>query len=214
MVKKCFDPELARSNGLADNRFPETIDEAEIVEDVLAKELDKLSLDEHEKILFDVHGIAQNHDEDPDKIEESLKCLEEEIQKINEKEVYLEAKSMNPDYVSNRSFRLMFLRSEKYDPKVAAEVIVEHFYVKKLLFGGGEVLARNVRMDDLDQETQEVLESGFSQILPKKDAAGRTVLVLCPTFAQKYSKNDLVSPLVSPSTANAMSPRIRATRVH
>ena len=49
--KKCFDPELAKSAGLPEDRFPQTHDEADIAEDVLAKALDKLSLNEHEEIF-------------------------------------------------------------------------------------------------------------------------------------------------------------------
>lgn len=195
--KDSFDPSLAQSNGLACDRFPETEDEADIAEDILAKELEKLSLDEHEKILFDVHGIARYYDEDPAKVERCLEDLEKELEEIKEKQAYLEAKATNSNYVTSQPFRLMFLRSERFDPRAAAESIVYHFSIKKRLFGGGAIQGRNVRMDDLDKETIEALESGFAQVLPKKDATGRTVVAVCPKFCPKHTSNGLASPLVS-----------------
>ena len=101
----------------------------------------------------------------------------------------------------------MFLRSELFNPKKAARKIVKHFDLKKKLFGCPDetpnvtgtdikidnddsnknkkketvhVLARSILMSDLNDDDMKVLESGFMQILPKPDAAGRGVIVFSP----------------------------------
>ena len=199
MVLKCFSPELARSVGLAVNRFPETSDEVALAESVLARELAKLSLDEHEKILFDVHGIPRtSYEEEPDTLKTLLDQLETELQNVtySDRQSYDLAKSINPSYVNDPKFRLMFLRAVSYDPKAAAETIIIHFVVKQRLFGCGEILARDVKLSDLEQQDVQLLESGFTQVLPSRDAAGRTVVAMSPEFRTYGTKKALMEPLV------------------
>ena len=95
----------------------------------------------------------------------------------------------------------MFLRCERFRPEPAAERVVLHFRVKKMIFGCPEqkdestnvsntkqpksyagdddeihVFARPVLMSDLTDEDIAVLERGLQQVLPQRDAAGRIVL--------------------------------------
>lgn len=197
MVSKhqTFTPELARSAGLAENRFPETNEEADIVEDVLTKELEKLSMAEHEKILFDVHGFSRTQDEDPQDVEKYLQIFEDELRKIRrkKKEAYERAKFLNPAYVEDKAFRLMFLRAELFKPKKAAQTMITHFEIKRRVFGNGDILARDVRQSDLNQDDLSYLQDGMIQVLPERDAAGRAVLCLNLAFRRH---DELVSPLV------------------
>lgn len=170
--------ELAKSAGLATDRFPETKHEADIAEDVLAKELAALSLEEHEKALFDVHGISGAPEESDELLEQKLLEFDVEISKIKHKDAYNIAKSLGPDYVDSRELRLMFLRSELFEATAAAEKLVLHFERKRELFGQGDVLGRDVRQSDLSEKERKILESGFFQALPSRDAAGRCIFVL------------------------------------
>ena len=113
--------------------------------------------------------------------------------------------SLNPEYVNDKDFRLMFLRCERFRPKPAAERIVTHFLMKKIIFGCPHqkdksmkmneqkkqkvyvdeevhVFARPVLMSDLYEEDLAVLERGFHQILPQRDAAGRMVICASNNF--------------------------------
>lgn len=195
MIQKSFTPELARSAGLADNRFPQTHEEADKAEDVLTRELDKLSLDEHEKILFDVHGIARTEEFDDETLEQHLKKLDVEINKIKRKkrEAYEQAKFINRGYVLDPRFRLMFLRAEFFNAKAAANTIITHFDIKQRVFGSGEILGRDVRMSDLDEEDISLLRSGIMQVMPERDASGRAVFCIYLGFKRN---NELLSPLV------------------
>ena len=91
MVKKFFSPELAQAAGLAMDRFPATQEEVAKAEQVLADELQKLTLQEHEQILFSVHGLPRcTLEDDSVAMEARLNDLEMELDKINTKdrEVY------------------------------------------------------------------------------------------------------------------------------
>ena len=201
-MKKCFSPDLALSNGLDPTRFPESEDEIALAEKVLSQELEKLSLDEHEKIVLGVHGFSSNNCEDiesePHRIDAMIKEMDKEIAAItNDKEPLEKARSINAEYVDNQKFRLMFLRAESYDVRAAAEMIVSHFVVKERLFGDGEILGRDVRMSDLNRRDLAFLELGFAQVFPVRDAAGRTIVAMSPEFKKWGTKQELVCPLVS-----------------
>jgi hypothetical protein len=174
----CFSKGLS---GLPQDRFPVTPQEVDKAEEILANELSALSLQEHEKILFDVHGISQVQDEDPPFLEAKFAELGAELQKIRNKSAYENAKYLNSSYVDDPAFRLMFLRSERFDTKLAAQRLVRHFEIKRELFGNGDILAREVRLSDLTKDDMETLESGFLQVLPVRDAAGRIIFCLAPT---------------------------------
>ena len=183
--------ELAQSVGL--KGFPQTDDEVRKAQEALAKDLEKLSLVEHERVLFDVHGIAQVDDEDPSSevVAQSLKELQEELDKLEKRTYYDRAYNANPSFVEDTNFRLMFLRSFKFNAKDAAALMEHHFFVKAHLFtpqneGDGtqvdtskdEILGRDVLLSDLSFEDLENLKSGHSQIFPTRDAAGRTVFTM------------------------------------
>lgn len=188
------DFDLAKSAGLAVDRFPETNEEADAAEDVLAKAVSALSLDEREKVTFDLFGLATDRDvaaDDPGIIDQKLEELEHALEKVpaSEKEAYELAKEFNMGYVTNRSFRLQFLRLLSFDVESSADMIVKHFEVKRELFGSGDVLGRKVRQSDLDPVDIQVLYSGFAQILPSRDAAGRVIHVLSTSMVKNFPKD-------------------------
>lgn len=184
--ERCFyaDKEALQKSGLSADRYPESEKEIEIAEKILCAELEKLSLIDHEQALFDIHGLPQYHNEDPPNIDKYLQELEKELRMIEDKEAYDYAKYLNEDYVNDPSFRLMFLRSDLFDPRLAAQRMVYHFELKKELFGDGDILVRDVCLSDLNPSDIAALESGFLQVLRQRDAAGRPIFfttpMLCP----------------------------------
>ena len=109
-------------------------------------------------------------------ISTALSNLEVELQLWTSKEAYEAKKSMNPDYVSDKKFQLKFLRADRFDAKQAALRLVRHFQAKLELFGKSK-LVKDIVQDDLDRDDMEALYSGFSQMLPVRDRAGRLVWV-------------------------------------
>jgi len=181
MGRRSLSGKLAETHGLAGDRFPVTQEETRIAEDILASDLERLSLDEQEKLVFDIHGLPCVEG-DSDKIERSLQALEKELELIpvEKKEAFNHALYMNPDYVQNTSFRRLFLDSAEYDPAFAADQMVQHFAIKKKLFGDGDVLGRTLLLSDLSNEDLGYLENSPFQLLPNRDAAGRVVLFFAP----------------------------------
>jgi hypothetical protein len=143
---------------------------------MLAKEMNQLSVDEREKALEDVHGIARAVLDEPlDYVTNSLVLLEEELSKTPNKVAFDLAKFQSKEYVSNEKLRLMFLRAESFDVYMAASRMVRFFDEKYKLFGP-EKLTKDIILADLDPGDIAALERGFYQVLPEKDCAGRKVL--------------------------------------
>jgi hypothetical protein len=195
--RRRFSQELAEKNGLAVDRYPLTEEELQKAEEALAANLEKLSLVEQEKLVFDIHGLAVDNDDDeqdPEKIEETLKAVEEELQKFDadKKSAYEQALYLNPEYVQSNAFRLLFLRCNEYDPSLTADQIVQHFETKRELFGSGDVLGRAVLLSDLSAGSLECLELGFCQTIPSWDAAGRLVVFMAPGYLKFDVLDDMV----------------------
>jgi hypothetical protein len=170
-------------SSLVGKSFPETPHEVATAEEVLAAELAEMSVTERDKITFEIHGISTEvFDETPEIVELALNKFEDHIKKVptRKKDAYEKAKYIDPDYVNDREFRIMFLRSELFDSKKAALKMVKHFTIKRELFGNGEILCRDIRQSDLNEEDMKTLHSGFFQVLPNRDAAGRAVVIFAP----------------------------------
>ena len=85
------------------------------------------------------------------------------------------AVEQNPSYVQDKDFRLMFLRSEDYNAKLAATRVMNFFETKRELFGE-EKLTKDITLDDLDDDDMYALKSGGFQILPIPDRSGRRII--------------------------------------
>jgi hypothetical protein len=126
---------------------------------LLAKELSKLGVSEREKVMFDIHGIIDMAQEEPDKIDKMLKELDQELL-ICTDETYLAALQQNKDLVTSKVFRLKFLRCECYNVQEAAGRIVNYFHLKKDLFGM-ELLTTDITLDNIGPEARQCVESGL-----------------------------------------------------
>jgi hypothetical protein len=161
--------------------YPETNEDCELVDEYLASEMSRLSVEERERRLFELHGLRVVNRDRPS-VEKALAQLDVELQKItHRRQPFEQAKYHHASYVNDRNFRLMFLRcSESFDSKSAAQKIISHFDVKQSLFGNGEILGRDVLLSDLSADDIATLEAGMIQILPTKDTSGRTIVIIFP----------------------------------
>jgi len=130
-----FSTHLVEKAGLPIDRYPSTADEIDRAENAIVQALGELSIEEQEKIVFDVHGFAMASELDEEATSSLMKSLEEEIEKIPSKEAYELAKVHDIDFVTRHDFRMMFLRACDYDPTMTATMIVTHFEKKRELFG-------------------------------------------------------------------------------
>jgi hypothetical protein len=160
---------------------------------MLAKEMNLLSVEEREKVLEDVHGIARAVDEPLDYVKNSLVLLEEELSKIARNKVAFDlAKFQSKEYVSSEKLRLMFLRAESFNAYKAASRMVSFFDEKYKLFGADK-LTKDIGLADLDPDDIAALETGFYQVLPEKDCAGRKVFCFFPKLKVVQTTQNMVS---------------------
>ena len=152
--------------------------------------MNSLTTEQRKLALQDIHCVPEIKEESPEFLEKMLDEFDSELSNISNKQAYDKAKETSLEYVSNRDFRLMFLRADNFNSKDAAKRMVAHFEIKLDLFGE-EVLARNLRLRDFDQVDMQVLRSGRKQILMKRDIAGRAILFNSPSLPGLPLKNRL-----------------------
>ncbi len=142
---------------------------------LIASELTKLSLEDRVKALEEVHGVVQNIEEDPNEITKLFDKVKEELKRLRYKQAYEKAAFLSSSYVNNQEFVLSFLRAVNYNPRHAAIRLAEHFKFKLELFGE-HTLVRDIFYDDLTDDEKLILNSGFIQMLPSPDRAGRQIV--------------------------------------
>ena len=102
----------------------------------LTNELTRLSMEERDQIAQELHCITETIDEEPAFVSKRLSELEHELDLLPSVDVdaYRKAHSANPSYTTDRSFRLQFLRAERFNAKAAAERLARYFREKIQLF--------------------------------------------------------------------------------
>eukprot|EP00526_Cylindrotheca_closterium_P023723 CAMPEP_0113640576 /NCGR_PEP_ID=MMETSP0017_2-20120614/21297_1 /TAXON_ID=2856 /ORGANISM="Cylindrotheca closterium" /LENGTH=191 /DNA_ID=CAMNT_0000551867 /DNA_START=464 /DNA_END=1035 /DNA_ORIENTATION=- /assembly_acc=CAM_ASM_000147 len=136
--------------------------EMKSIEDFLASEMTKLSVQERSKVLDDLHCVGEELKETPEMIEESLAEFDQVLQERNEP-IYHLATSQNRSYVEDPSFRLRFLRANLHDVHKSVNQMIGFLSRKEKYFGRDKV-ARDVTLDDLDEDDIELLLSGLYHI--------------------------------------------------
>ena len=154
---------------------PTTKDEVTL----LCKELNEMSIIEREQVYEEIHGVDEEIRETPEMMATALMDMEVQISKIKQKPAYEMALQMDPNYVNDGNLRIMFLRSDYWNPNKAAQKLVQHFEYKLDLWGRDK-LCKSITLEDLDDETTRTINSGGMQILPQRDKSGRPVIVECP----------------------------------
>ena len=154
---------------------------ATMIDLMLAKEFNKLSVHERSKTYEELHGVDEGVQETPAFIEYSLRQLNEEVSKIRTKCAFDLAEQQNEAYVNDSKFRLMFLRASGFHPRNAAIRMVGYFE-GMLEYFGENYLTKRIRFSDLDRDDQACAKAGHTQILPSRDQSGRAILLDTNSF--------------------------------
>jgi len=142
----------------------------------LAREMNRLSFEERNKVLEDLHAVSDVTAEDPSRTNLFLSQMQEKISKIEPREAFDLALSIDPEYAQDKSLRLMFLRAEDFNVKLAAYKFIRFFEVKLALFGR-KTLCKPIDLEDLSEDDMVCLRNGALQLFPCRDRAGRSVLI-------------------------------------
>jgi len=141
----------------------------------MAREHAEASQEEHDQANRDLYGIEDYViDETDEFLEESFRLLDEAIQDVEEKEAYELASFVNPDYITSKKFRIMFLRAERFDIPKTAVRIVKYWDRKVQLFGTDNAFKPLSILDFPAQDEVALWSAGLS-LLNARDSVGRAL---------------------------------------
>jgi len=150
--------------------------EMQETEDLLASEMNKLSVQERSSALDDIHCVGEHQEETPEIIEQSLREFDHYVKTIAAaNRIYCVALKQNRSYVEDQLFRLKFLRANMFNARKAVDQMMDFLHQKALYFGESKV-ARDIAPGDMNREVVELMRSGFFQVLKDQDRSGRVIL--------------------------------------
>ena len=120
-----------------------------------------------------MHGVDLEI-ETPELVTSSLERLDshiEAVKHVSKADAYLMAECLSPSFVQNEKFRLIFLRSVRFDIEQTAIRLFAHFESKLQLFGADK-LCRKISIDDMSEDDMITLKNGQTQLLPDRDRSG------------------------------------------
>ncbi|CAJ1969928.1 unnamed protein product [Cylindrotheca closterium] len=148
----------------------------EDVDTLLTEGMTRLTFEELQQEQEDLHGVSATISEEKVEVKVLLDRLDEHLNRMKMGTAFACAQSLNRDFCQNYDFRMMFLRANRYDPKVAAKQIIRFLDIKLELFGL-EKLTEEITLKDLTVEDKEDLLAGSFQLLPFTDRAGRSIVL-------------------------------------
>lgn len=162
-------------------------------EDFLAEEMNKLSFQERNKALEDMHCVGEGLQEDPQVVELQLQAFQNEVEVLRPNTpVYQYAEEIDADYVNDRGFRLRFLRAKDYGVKQAVEQMMRFLAYKEKYFGK-EKLCKEIDLSDLTEEDRDFMQTGAFHVPKRRDRSGRAIIQMLNTRLRLGSPLNLVS---------------------
>ena len=150
----------------------------------IADELRGMPRESRELVWVDLSGNRKGsmyyQDLDPkleetkENVERAMQELDIEIQRLPTFTLLRKVQQQNPEYINSPSFRMQFLRCERFNSKQAITRMMRYFDEKRKLWGE-DCLGRDISFADLDQEDLECLSGGGHTILRNRDSGGRRI---------------------------------------
>jgi CRAL/TRIO domain len=141
----------------------------------------------------DVYGQVHPIESD-ELVQRKLQELEThlaEIAKTAAAAAYGEAQTKCPQLIAN-DFKLVFLRCEQFNAKLATERFVQYWEKRVEIFGAERAflpLTLQTTSGALDEDDKAALRHGFVRLVPAKDPVGRAIL-FADSSRQEANKND------------------------
>ena len=190
-------------------------------DELLSKELLRLSVEDRNGIQEEIHGVrCLAPEETPHLIYTSLCQLAFELDNDecippSQKRAYLKSQQLQQQqqqqqqqqtYVNGVEFRLRFLRCELFDAKKAAKKMVS-FLNYALDFFGEYALMRPIQISDFTRAELKIMRTkGKFQFLPFRDRSGRRIFFCFPgMLSSNDNENDTTSNCNSNSNGNSES---------
>ncbi|CAJ1969898.1 unnamed protein product [Cylindrotheca closterium] len=162
-------------------------------EDLLASEMNRLSMQERANAFADVHCVGEDIQETPEMVQRSLEEFENTVQK-ERNPVYEMAVNQNRAYVEDPKFRLKFLRAKLYDARKSVRQMMS-FLEQKAKYFGNDKVAREIDLSDLSKEDMELMLSGLYHIQEGRDRMGRVIVHFFGKNLSTCKADDLIRAL-------------------
>ena len=157
---------------------------------LLAHELNSLSFQQRESLNEEIHGVNVNeiyyetykHLEDktrPELLHQALAQLAADLDKLaGASFAYTRCQQLYREttYINTDTFRLMFLRRTLFDKWYHTAQLIIDFVELMYELHGDVGLERRFTLSDFSEEELRYLQSGYSQLLPGRDRAGRRIV--------------------------------------
>jgi hypothetical protein len=165
----------------------------ETVDALFAAAAAQLSVEQTLSAQEDLYGVVRKvpEKEQDGRIPALIQILRARLGAVKLKRgtAYELAEKIDRTYVASHDFQLKFLRANKYEPAQAAEQIIKFFDMKLMLFGRDK-LAKDITLDDLDEDDQNCLKNGSNQVL--RTTNNRHILLCFPGLRRfKILRNEL-----------------------
>jgi len=171
------------------------------VDDLLSKELMKLSFQDRNKINEEMHGVrCLAPPETPQMLRQALEELQMQLTKTYYKPSYDQAQQLflqqqqakggdnrpvTTCYVNTEEFRLKFLRCEFFDIEAAATRLLNYLELLVELYGP-YALTREIQLSDFTKQEIQILRAGYQQLWPFRDRSGRRILSIVGNLAMEF----------------------------
>ena len=179
VVRNCCDPlsllEITDQQSLARGGDPLPVND----DALLVQEFKSLTVQERERIYEEMHGIVHVIEETPEFVAEKLAAMRNYVKKISAttKKALDRAIFLRPSIQSDDKLHLMFLRAKKFDSFAAANVMVQHFENKLLLFGD-DLLVKKITLECLTEREMGILRMGSIKMLRHRESQGRVIFFM------------------------------------
>jgi hypothetical protein len=178
-------------NGNGNSLFPshntKKVNPTRDIDVLLAKELNQLTLHERDQVYQELHGVGSIVEEDDTTttntnelspwVQQKLIQFDKALYELPSSTTiaYRLAHVQNVTHATDPTFRLQFLRAERFDATTAAARMARYFREKLVLFGPEKIGQARITLKDLNGDDLKVLESGYMQWLPARDRSGRPI---------------------------------------
>ena len=146
---------------------------------LLAKEMNELTVQERERVYEEIHGVADIVEETPELVAASLQKMRSELAHISrpKRKALDRAFFLRPGLETDDKLHMMFLRCDRFDAAKAAAKMCRHFEHKLMLFGD-EALPRDITLDDLTDKEMALMYRGANIFFSPNDRGGRNVRLI------------------------------------
>jgi hypothetical protein len=151
------------------------------------EKLNDLSMEERNRAMHDLHGVADLPKETPELLSLKREQLEVELQRRKQRDAtnmtaYQQATDEAGTDLTKKQYlekvKLQCLRADSYDVAKTASRVLRFFQLKLKLFVSTKLLPQDLGIQHLPKEDLPYLQSGFIQLLSQRDRSGRALLLM------------------------------------